>query len=60
MFTVKINYGGCLSEEKFKTLKQAKKRWAGWYNHGLDVVGQIKSVLDIYDKDGNCIFSDMF
>lgn len=59
-YVVKINYGGDKSEEHYKTLKQAKHRWASWYEHMLDMVGQIRSTLDIYDTEtGQCVFSDI-
>ena len=60
-YLVKINYGGNETAQAYKTLKQAKKRWASWYYHGLDVGGQISSTLDIVDMNsGECVFSDCY
>ena len=59
MYIVKINYGGLFREYQYKTEKQAKKHWARWYLHGLDMYGQITpNEFEIWHK-GECIFADM-
>ena len=62
MYTViiKSNSHGYEYNYQFKTEKQARKKWAAWYNHGLDYSGQLSETLDIFDPQGVCIFSDMF
>lgn len=62
MYTVEIisNWHGYEKREQFKTEKQARKRWAAWYNHSLDYTGQLSETLNIYNPAGDCIFSDRF
>ena len=62
MYTVIIrsNWHGYEFREECRTLKQAEKKWASWYAHSLDYIGQLSETFNIYDKDGKCIKSDRF
>jgi hypothetical protein len=59
MYIVKINYGGHETTYAFKTKKQALQKFYGWYNHGLDMVGQVTSSIEIW-HDGECIEADRY
>ena len=59
MYIVKINYGGDKKEYAYRGEKQATRHWAGWYNHGLDMCGQVESTCEIWNtKTNECILSD--
>lgn len=60
MYTVVVIYGGIKTEYEYKTEKQAMKHYAEWYNHSLDMYGQIKSDIAIYHPNGQCIKADMY
>lgn len=52
------NYGGAIIEKYHKSKADAMHLYAGWYNHGLDMFGQVSpNTIDIYHGD-KCILSD--
>lgn len=59
MYTVVIIYGGIKTEYEYNTKKQAMKRYAGWYNHSLDMYGQVETSITIWNPKGQCIMADM-
>lgn len=59
MYTVVINYNGLKTVQDYKTEKEAMKRYASWYAHGLDMSAQVKSNIDIW-HNGQCIWSDTY
>ena len=60
MYTTKTNYGGNEYEEHYQSLDDAMKEWAGWYEHGLDMCGQVSSTFSVFDDRGNCVFADKY
>ena len=49
------NYGGAIIEQYHKSKADAMHLYAGWYNHGLDMYGQVSpNTIDIYHGD-KCI-----
>lgn len=59
MYIVIINYGDVKTTHSYKTKRQAYQKFSSWYNHGLDVCGQVKSTIEIW-HNGICIDSDMY
>jgi hypothetical protein len=57
-YTVIVNYGGIKIETEYNTHKQAMRHYAGWYNHALDMCGQVENSIEIW-HDGKCIMADI-
>lgn len=58
-YTVVIFYGCNRVIEKYNSKKQAMRRFAGWYAHGLDMCGQVSSECYVFEGE-NCIMSDRY
>lgn len=59
MYIVKIWYNDDLTTYSYKTKKQAYQKFYGWYNHGLDMCGQVNSKIEIWHGD-QCIDADIY
>ena len=58
MYIVKIWYNDNITVYSFRSKKQAYQKFYGWYNHGLDMYGQVKSKIEIWHND-ICIDADL-
>lgn len=57
-YVVVVIYGGIKTEYTYNTEKQAMEHYAGWYNHALDMYGQVENSITIWNPQGQCIMAD--
>lgn len=57
MYIVVIIHGGIKTEYEYKTREEAMKHYSAWYNHAMDIYGQIDSSITIWHR-GQCIMAD--
>ena len=59
MYKVVKNYGGTIIEEECKSESECRSIWGGWYQHGLDMYGQVvPNTFKVFDSKGNIVLED--
>ena len=57
-YQVVIIYGGVKTEYSYDTHKEAMEHYSRWYNHALDMYGQVENSITIWNPQGQCIMAD--